>query len=807
MRYVDLGVVNKLEERLIEQTEDLAMKCAEFLASDTALDPYKHRVREAKEATPDVQTATQGKELSADVDAAADELEMLVEIVGALPIQDAVQRTAIVDGISEVFTSINQVRAGVRARVKELAATEGAAEFHSQLKLFSQSAANYLDLSDSPQKCDEFLTKLMVQLEELEGQFAEFDEFIGELAEKRQETYDAFESRKTALIEQRNKRAQTLASAAERILTGVQTRVAGMDDVNEINAYFASDLMIQKVRDVVAQLSELGDTVRVDDVQSKLKTIKEEAVRQLKDRQDLYEDGANTIRFGEHRFTVNNQPLDLTTVLRDDELCLHLTGTAFFEPLEDEALLAARDLWNQELVSENARVYRGEFLASRFLDQLEGAEAIARFAESEEKAQLEAIRRFAANRYDEGYVKGVHDADAAKIAAALAGLHQQLGVAALRAGSSRRRLCRLGWDCWLLRSGSRSPPAFTAYARCCRFSLTLRCCMSSSPNCEVVSRGCFPKLVCGQTTSPRQPRNICKRNCWQATTSPSAPTAAKCQQAFQSLMADQGRGDVFRKALSAVKDDAVGKFLLLREWSQELVASLGNEIDPAYADELAAMLFRDQKPSEMQEKVDPVVVVESLAGDHARIEQGKLRLDYHEFTSRLTRYRQVAVPLYRAFVAAKKTAVESARERLKLDQFKPRVMSSFVRNRLIDEVYLPAGRGQSGQADGRRGRGQTHRPHGHVAPHQPARLRQDDADGVYRQSARVDVRQNQWPGRRSPRHKSRPRRGPQRRRAGRDRKAQSRPRNGRQRADLRRRHPALRQRVFAEVYLALRRAA
>ena len=215
---------------------------------------------------------------------------------------------------------------------------EGVAEFNSQLKLLDQSIVNYLDVCDSPEKCDEFLTKVMIGIEELEGRFAEFDEFVVQLSEKRDEVYNAFESRKLQLVEARNKRANALMSAAERILGGIQSRVGTLESVNDINGYFASDLMIDKVRDIVDQLSELYYSVKVDDIQSRLKTVREDAVRQLKDRQELFVGGENAIQLGQHRFSVNVQPLDLTTVLRDEAMCLHLTGTNFFEVMQDQEL-------------------------------------------------------------------------------------------------------------------------------------------------------------------------------------------------------------------------------------------------------------------------------------------------------------------------------------------------------------------------------------------------------------------------------------------------------------------------------------
>ncbi|MCA9165891.1 MAG: AAA family ATPase, partial [Planctomycetales bacterium] len=217
------------------------------------------------------------------------ELEMLIEIVSNLKIDDATQRTTIIDNISAIFSQLNTARAALKRRTQELASQEGSAEFASQLKLLGQSVVNYLDVCDSPEKCEEYLTKLLVQIEELEGKFAEFDEFIIQLAEKREEVASAFESRRMQLVEQRNKRAGALAQAADRILKGVKTRVEALESLSDIHGYFASDLMIEKVRDIIGQLGSLGDSVKVDDIQSRLKTIREDAARQLKDRQDLYE--------------------------------------------------------------------------------------------------------------------------------------------------------------------------------------------------------------------------------------------------------------------------------------------------------------------------------------------------------------------------------------------------------------------------------------------------------------------------------------------------------------------------------------
>src|SRR5690606_15931609 len=64
-----------------------------------------------------------------------------------------------------------------------------------------------------------------------------------------------------------------------------------------------------------------------------------------------------------------------------------------------------------------------------------------------------------------------------------------------------------------------------------------------------------------------------------------------------------------------------------------------------------------------------------------------LRLD--ELLARLDDFVHERAPRYRAFRELKRKLIERERERLRLAELEPRVLSSFVRNQLIDQVYLP----------------------------------------------------------------------------------------------------------------------
>ncbi|MHC4628737.1 MAG: DNA repair ATPase, partial [Planctomycetota bacterium] len=199
LQYADVQVVESLENEVAEHTDKLSEMCAEFLLTEQSLDPYRHSIKSSGEKVPQVSKAAEAKELEAEVEKTANELEMLTDIVSNLKIADATETVAIIDNISLVYSQVNQVKASLKNKLNELGRIEGQAEFSSQLKLLGQSVINYLDICNTPEKCDEYLTKVTVQLETLESKFADFEQFIVQLAEKREEFYNAFESRKVQL--------------------------------------------------------------------------------------------------------------------------------------------------------------------------------------------------------------------------------------------------------------------------------------------------------------------------------------------------------------------------------------------------------------------------------------------------------------------------------------------------------------------------------------------------------------------------------------------------------------------------------
>lgn len=81
--------------------------------------------------------------------------------------------------------------------------------------------------------------------------------------------------------------------------------------------------------------------------------------------------------------------------------------------------------------------------------------------------------------------------------------------------------------------------------------------------------------------------------------------------------------------------------------------------------------------------------VEGLLGTHPRISERRLEVRLDEILPRTKAFRDERVPAYRAYQKRRNELVQIEKDKLRLEEYRPKVMSAFVRNRLLDEVYLP----------------------------------------------------------------------------------------------------------------------
>ena len=690
LRYIEVESVDSLEAEIETRTSETANHCVQFLLGEGALLPYEKRVDTQRDAIDLLTKVTEAREVEKKISEASSELEMLIDIVSNLKIDDTTQRTRIIDNISEIYSHLNQTRALCKKKSRSLMSSEGIAEFSSQVKLLSQSVVNFLDVCDSPTKCDEYLTKLMVQVEELEGRFAEFEEFVVQLAEKREEIYTAFDTRKLALVEARNKRTTALMSAAERILGGIETRIKNLKEINEIHSYFAGDLMIDKVRDIVRQLAELDDSVKADDIQTRLKTIREDAVRQLKDRKELYAEGENLIRLGQHTFSVNVQPLDLTMVSKDNRMCFHLTGTNFLEEIKDEEFLSTRDVWDQEVVSENKSVYRAEYLAYQIVEGSNRGEgpSLDGILNLTEPERMTLIQTFMGPRYSEGYTKGVHDHDAHKILINLASL--RLGMGRLKYHTRARAL---GSVFWTLMSDPAQKELLGAKIRGAGaidrlFPLSRERRRHVEEIEELMRSFVADSLLFPRWLVP-QAANFLFEEVATSDRTTVSHDAVEIYRAFKSYLQRQQFAESYSRSIKDLRGELLSTYRILRGWIEAFLRAEHPQTRLDYAEEVAAALLDKSFDQRQILQGDSHRSIEGLVGTHPVLADKTYALDHDDFMMRLETFEQDVVPRFNSYQATKRQLVETRRTELRLDEFKPRVLSSFVRNRLINEVYLP----------------------------------------------------------------------------------------------------------------------
>lgn len=699
-RYVDTAAIDAMEATLLEAQARTGAATGDYLAGDKALQPYADRVQaldaEAQKAT----SVAALREPQQQMQTLSTDLDMLSELMATLKVDDATRRTRIVETLSGIYARLNQAKARAEQRRKTLGSGEAVAQFGAQFTLFGQSIASALSAARDPERCDQELSRLMVQLEELESQFGEHEQFLGDIVAKRDELLETFEAHKQTLLDERQRKSQSLADAAARILEGLGRRTARIAGMDELNAFFAGDALILKLRDLAERLRGLKDSVKADDIEARLKGVRDQAVRALRDRSELFEDGGNVIKLGpRHRFSVNTQELDLTVLPRGDGLALHLTGTEFFAPVRDAELDALREFWSLSLESESPALYRGEYLLGELLAAAEaGRDGLTLDLLRQQLAQQEVltktVRDFAAPRYREGYEKGIHDHDAARLLAALLPLRDGAGL--LAHAPAARAWASLFW------AQMRERPEAAQW--------TDRARNAQGIDRVFAHRGGLDRLRADIAAAMRAEADAKSLPVDAALDARAAdyliavlgvPRASfvfskyarQLLDALRQRLVAERLWDELQASLLALKDDPAARWRLAMHWFEAMI------VDPAHAtiadylpEAVALLLLGDEALSKVVE-ADLRATVDGLLGEHSRIARdnganGAMTVGVDDFDERLHRHREAFLPKFRRCQSLRQALIARERDALRLSEFKPRPLTSFVRNKLINDVYL-----------------------------------------------------------------------------------------------------------------------
>lgn len=689
-RYIDVVRIEKLDVELQEIEANLNEKTVEFLSQEKSLEPYLASIDQLDNKVSEAKSIVEITPLIDDIEEISDGLDLLSELMGSLKVNDANVRTQIIESISQVYAKLNQSKAQAKHRKKELGSAEAIAQFSAQFKLFSQSITNALSSATTPEKCDEQLSRLLVQLEEMESQFGDFDQFLADIMEKRDEVYESFENHKQQLLDERQRKAQSVADAADRILSSIEKRSLKFTEADALNTYFASDALVAKTRDLVEQLRELDSAVKADDIESKFKGIKDQALRSLRDKTDIYEDGGNVIKLGpRHKFSVNTQELDLTIIPRNDELNIHLTGTDFFEPIHHQDLVDSQQFWNMALESETNEVYRAEYLAYQIIESAKSFEnglapELLNQALLDDKKLDQLVREYAAPKYKEGYEKGIHDHDASLILKSVLPVLNSADL--LNYSPLTRGFAQVFWADEKELMGWHEL-AKSAYQMLEAFNNSQAIDLLVADIEQKMQHFLGANMIDISATQVKQSAKylaaeLSRENLEFITSTYAEELVAELQRS----LTDDGWKN-YLASLNKLASIPAEQWKLTHAWLEALCVE--KRLSKNYIFEAIAILNTGKQLKRRSSSAALDITVKGLLGDHGKINDRTLTFSLDQFLHCMNHHVSEVIPAYHHYLELRQTIIAEEREVLRLDTFKAKPLSSFVRNRLINESYLP----------------------------------------------------------------------------------------------------------------------
>lgn len=694
-RYMDLERLSEMESEIEKNQQYVSQETAVFLASDKALQPFKTQLTVFEEQIEKAQNSAQLDIPMKDMEKMSADLDMLSNLMASLSFNDVTQQTHIIDAISQIYAQLNQSRARLQQKRKSQNNVETVAQFGAQFRLFSQGITNALSLATDPERCDDQLSRLLVQLEELESQFSSHDEFLDDILAKREELLETFESHKQVLIDDRQRRAQNLVTAADRLLDSLQRRTTRLQSQDELNAFFASDPLALKTREIIEKLREINDNVKADDIDARLKSSRDQAIRVLRDKIDIFENGGNVIKLGRHRFSVNTQELDLTILPKNEQLWVYLTGTDFQEPIENEQLSQLKPYWSASLESESDTVYRAEYLAYSIIyaatKRQEGLnfDILKNALTSTEKLE-KIVRDFASPRYKEGYEKGIHDHDAVALLKKLLPIGESADL--LRYSPTARAIAAIYWQ----QVQNDDFPAL--WPERARTAMNIHQLFHNDNALLDLQAEIEAGISLFLQDNPIQCQAYEQTQAAEYLSFALARTpielvyskyARELVLALQSRLEEAHMWGDFNRSQQNLGTRYAQRWSLVQNWLQGLCSTPEFSHLVPYIPGAIAIIILDKAASARFSEADLYFKVNGLLGEHATIENQTLSLSLDNYFSRMRGQRKRFIPEFRQYQALRQQIVTEERSRLKLHEYKAKPLSSFVRNKLINDVYLP----------------------------------------------------------------------------------------------------------------------
>jgi hypothetical protein len=691
-RYIDRALLETLDNKAAKAVDKLADRTLTFLAKPEALAKYTEQVDGLREQVEASEDRKELQKLVEEYHEITDGLDFVQELVSSLASDDTEQQAVIADNLSSLYSRINQDRSRAEIKLNDCGRAEAKVQFASKLRLYEQSLANGVHTVATPDDCDGLLARMLNQLQEIESQFGEYDEFLNALIEQRETTQETIEARRQQLSQERQRKAASLKEAGQRILNNLTKRSDQFNEVAEVHTFFASDAMVAKVRELTGRLRELDSPLEADDLESQLKAAQDNAQRAVRDRADIYEDGGAIIKLGpRHRFSVNRQEPALTLVPAEDGLRLHISGTQFYETVKDERLKNLDDCWDLHTPAEAPDVYKAEYLAYRFMEAVDAGQ-IESVDWNDSEGLEKAVKQFASPRYRDGYEKGIHDHDAVRILEKLGPAKAEAGL--LRFAPLVRGAALVFW-CFQSLGYRQRVQAESASAG------VLQNLMRSS---DLMSR--LQQSVCAEMATFIEQQDLdfegwvteqaadylCLALAHDPKVFEVSTVGKDLEKRFKSYVTKQKQQQVLDQVIAEAKTDANRLWQTLLAWLRAFARQDGEALSEHFCPEAAMMLIAENGFSVGEfspRNANLTFQIDGLLGRHERLSEQSLALALDEFETRLRRHINDRLPRWESLQKIRHQMLEEQQDRLRVEEFTAKPLTSFVRNKLISQVYLP----------------------------------------------------------------------------------------------------------------------
>ncbi|HYR10284.1 MAG TPA: AAA family ATPase, partial [Longimicrobium sp.] len=165
--------------------------------------------------------------------------------------------------------------------------------------------------------------------------------------------------------------------------------------------------------------------------------------------------------------------------------------------------------------------------------------------------------------------------------------------------------------------------------------------------------------------------------------------ARELAEALVVRLKDAGHAAAFDRTLEQLRERPAARYVHVVHWLEALCTDAALAPLVRFIPEAAALILTRDGIARRANDAPLLDTVEGLLGEHPRIAGGRLTVAVDDFLARLRAHRDAFLPGYRRYQAVRHEIAVREKAALRLEELKARPLTSFVRNRLINDTYLP----------------------------------------------------------------------------------------------------------------------